>query len=87
MRKATAQRIRDRWGKEVSRTFLAHADEDVQDTNYTRPSVDKVEQALRALYPEMKEMFRPIAPQEVDAVIERVKKANRIAKPGAGAAA
>ena len=36
MRKATAQQIRDQWGKEVSRTFLADADEDVQDENYTR---------------------------------------------------
>ena len=26
-----AQMIRDEWGKEVSRTFLSHADEDVQD--------------------------------------------------------
>lgn len=60
MRKGMAQLIRDRWGREVSRTFLAHADEDVQDESYTRASLEKVEWAVRQLYPELQGMFEAV---------------------------
>jgi hypothetical protein len=76
MRKATAQLIRDEWGKEVSRTFLAHADEDIQDENYTRACTDKVEKAMRALYPRMKVMFTKIGPAEWPALRQRIREAN-----------
>jgi hypothetical protein len=76
MRKATAQQIRDKWGKEVSRTFLAHADEDVQDENYTRACELKVEVALRHLHTEVKGMFEKIKPTEWDEVRRRIRVAN-----------
>jgi hypothetical protein len=76
MRKATAQLIRDEWGKEVSRTFLAHADEDIQDEHYTRACFDKVERALRALHEQHKGMFLKIRGGEWDELEKRIREAN-----------
>jgi hypothetical protein len=78
MRKATAQLIRDEWGKEVSRTFLAHADEDIQDEHYTRACSDKVERALRSLYSKQKEMFTKIGAGEWEDLENRIKISNGI---------
>lgn len=60
LRKATSQVIRDKRGKEVSRTFLAHADEDIQDEHYTQASIEKVQHVIREIYQEWKSMFTPI---------------------------
>jgi hypothetical protein len=78
-RKGTAQFIRDKYNKEISRAFLAHADEDVQDESYTRTSLAKVERASRRFYKQMKTMFEPIKAAEwpaIHAEIERQNKSN-----------
>jgi integrase len=72
MRKGMSQCIRDEWGKELSRTFLAHAEEDIQDENYTRPLLSKVETALRAMYVEWKGMFEPIHRADWPDLMERL---------------
>ena len=69
---------RDQWGKEVSRTFLAHADEDIQDEAYTRASMEKVETAVRHLYPTLKPMFEPIKASDWDELRREIRKQNGI---------
>jgi hypothetical protein len=76
MRKGTAQFIRDKYNKEISRAFLAHADEDVQDESYTRTSLAKVERATRQYYKQMKEMFQPITAAEWPAITEAIQRQN-----------
>lgn len=73
MRKGTAQLIRDKFGKEVSRTFLAQADEDVQDEAYTRASLHNVEEAVRYVYPKLEGMFQPVTVSEWDGLRERIR--------------
>lgn len=72
MRKGTAQFIRDAHGKEVSRMFLAHADEDIQDEAYTRPLLTKLDCAIRQFHQTMKPMFEPIIAEEWPRVIQRI---------------
>lgn len=72
-RKGMSQRIRNLAGKEVSRTFLAHADEDVQDESYTRASIRKVEHVVRKLYPKLKGMFERIKANDWQSVIETLE--------------
>jgi len=74
MRKGTSQFIRDKFDKEVSKTFLAHADEDVQDESYTRACLMKVERAVRTFYIEMKPMFTPIRFEEWEALQREIER-------------
>jgi hypothetical protein len=81
MRKGMAQLIRDLTNKEVSRTYLAHADEDVQDVSYTRACVEKVEKAVRQLYPRLREMFEPLKPGEWRELRDQIVRENGAVYP------
>jgi hypothetical protein len=87
MRKGTSQLIRDLTNKEVSRMFLAHSDEDVQDVNYTRGSVEKVEDAVRQLYPKLRKMFVPLKPGEWRDLSDQITRENGLVNPPEQAAA
>ncbi len=78
-RKGSAQFIRDEFDKEVSRTFLAQSDEDVQDESYTRASLVKVERASRKLYEHMKSLFEPIKPSDWPGLKEEIERQNNLA--------
>jgi hypothetical protein len=77
MRKGSSQFIRDKYNKEVSRAFLAQADEDVQDEAYTRTCLSKVERATRRLYKHMKKLFEPINAAEWPAISAEIERHNQ----------